>query len=265
MGIAAAHLDVVSGADLGGLGGVVPPVGSEHSLKPPFVTENAGDELFVFRGSDSVDDIVGGHDHPGISLPDSNLKSLEVNFPKSPLGKAGVGFEAVGLLVVAGKVLGAGADLAGLDASDESCSHFAGKKGIFRVVFEISAAERTSMNIHGGSQPDCNVVFLYFHAACPADFFEEFLVPCAGQEGGTGEGSSGDADTGLNAETCGAVRGHDRRDAVLGKISHSEGIGDAGVGLSAEKADPVFKRQLGKKVIKFSASVRRLPKRDWVL
>ena len=244
---------------------MIPPVGGEHSLISPLAAEDAGDEFCIFRGSDSVDDIVGGHDHPWVGLFDSNLKGLEVDLAQSPLGQAGVGFKAVGLLVVAGKVLGAGADLAGLNAADESSRHSAGKKGILGIIFEIPAAEGTAVDVHGGCQPDSNIVFLHFHAACAANLFHEFLIPCAGQKSGTGEGRGSDADGRLNAEAGGTVRGHDRGNAIFREISHSEGIGDAGVGLAAEEADLVFQGQLGKKVLKVSTPVCRLSKADRVL
>ena len=244
---------------------MVPPVGGEHSLKSPFAAEDAGEELCIFGGSDSVDDVVGSHDHPGIGLFDGNLEGFEVDLAQGPLAQAGVGLKAVGLLVVAGKVLGTGADLAGLDASDKGSGHFAGQKGIFGVVFEIPPAEGTAVDIHGGRQPDTDVVFFDFHAACAADFLHEFLIPGAGQEGGTGKGCGGKTDFRLDAETGGTVRSHDRGNAVGGEISHAESIGDAGVGLAAEQADPVFQGQPVKKALKIRAPVRHLHKPDRIL
>ena len=239
---------------------MIPPVGGEHSLKPPFSAEDPVDQFFILRSPGPVDDIVGSHDHPGIRLLDSYFEGFEVDLAQSPLGQAGVGFKAVGLLVVAGKVLGTGADLAGLDAADERCGHLACKKGIFGVVLEVPAAERTAVDVHGGRQPDRDVIFLHFHASCTADLFDQFLVPGAGQEGGAGKCCGGDTDAGLDAETGGPVRSHDRGDTIAGEVSHSEGIGGPGVGLPAEETDPVFQGKPGKKVLKIRASVRHLQK-----
>ena len=219
---------------------MVPPVSGEHSPESPLAAEDTGNKLRVLGSSCPVDDIIGGHDHPGSSLFDGNLEGFEVDLAQSPLGQAGIRFKTIGLLIVAGKVLGTGTDPAGLDAADEGYSHFSRKQRVLRVVFEISAAERTAVDVHGRSEPDPNVVFLYFHAPCDPDLLHKFLVPGTGQECCTGEGSGRDADTGLDTEAGRSVRSHDRRNSILGEISHSEGIGDTGVGLSAEETDLVL-------------------------
>ena len=46
-----------------------------------------------------------------------------------------------------GKVLDAGRDLLRLHALHKAASHHTGKAGIFRIIFKVSAAQRTSVNI----------------------------------------------------------------------------------------------------------------------
>ena len=76
---------------------------------------------------DTVDSVVAGHQRQGIGLLYADFKAPEVDFPQGPHGKPGIVVGPVGLLVVAGKMLGAGAAaLYGLNAPDHSRRHFAG-------------------------------------------------------------------------------------------------------------------------------------------
>ena len=50
---------------------------------------------------------------------------------------------------------------------------------IFGIVFEVSSAQRISVNIHAGSKPEMNAVFFHLFANQTAKLFDKLQVPAA--------------------------------------------------------------------------------------
>ena len=97
---------------------------------------------------DAVDPVVAGHDGHGLSSLHRDLEALEIELPQCPLAETGVVSIAVGLLVVAGKVLGTGAAATGLDPPHHRCRHDPRDQWILGEIFKIPPAEGISMEVH---------------------------------------------------------------------------------------------------------------------
>ena len=134
-------------------GGILhPPVGDDAAIKAPFVPEDGFYQLVMIVAPDTVDLVVAGHQGQRLSFLHADLKTLQVNFPQGPLREDTVVLVPVGLLIVAGKVLGTGGHTGALDAPDVGGSDAARNQRIFRVVFKITAAEGIAVDVHAGSQ-----------------------------------------------------------------------------------------------------------------
>ena len=66
------------------------------------------------------------------------------------------------LLVVAGKMLDAGADAPGLERLYKRCAHLARQAWILGIVFKIAAAERTAFDVQAGSEQHGHALGLTF-------------------------------------------------------------------------------------------------------
>ena len=53
-----------------------------------FSLEDAGEKLIALGGVDAVNEVVGGHDGPGIALFNANLKAPEIDLAESAFAQA---------------------------------------------------------------------------------------------------------------------------------------------------------------------------------
>ena len=146
-------------------------------------------------------------------MTDRDLKAAEIDFPECSLVDDGIGLEAEVLGAVAGKMLQRGADTFGLYAVDIVRCQRAGQERVFRIVFEVSAAERRTFDADAGAQQDGQT----FRTALIAQLFAEgsgaLFVPCAGNgcRGREADGFDGSEAVHL-PQAGGAVGHHDGRD-----------------------------------------------------
>ena len=105
LGLVAGLHQVASGGNLGGGVALAGPVRHHQAFEAPFLPEHVREQPRVFLGVNPVQAVIGSHHGPGLRFPDGNLEVPEVDFPEGLVGHLRVVPEAVGFLVVGGKVL----------------------------------------------------------------------------------------------------------------------------------------------------------------
>ena len=168
---------------------------------------------------------------------------------------------AVGLLVVACKMLHGCGDVLRLDATHHGRAHFAGEQRIFRIVFKISSAERIAVNVDRRCQPYGDIVLFYFLGACGSDLLNQGRVPGGGEQCGAWPCRCADLTLRGDAQTGRTVGGHDIWNAVFRKIAVAVGIRDRGIRLAAEQMNQIIVVQLGGKFIQGNLSLVNIDQR----
>lgn len=179
LGLAVAHLDIVPGENLVGVAAVDAPVCRDHALEAPLIAEHLGEQFIAHRSVAAVDEIVGGHNCPRVSLFDAYLEAAQIYLPERALGNSGIAFKAVRLPVVAGEVLYGCGDFLRLDAAHVGGAALSGEEGILGEILEVASAQGIAVDVHRGREPHAEIVFSQLRAARRADFFNEIRVPCA--------------------------------------------------------------------------------------
>ena len=128
------------------------PVGHREPREAPAVPQKLRQQLPVLAGVYAVDPVVAAHQRPGPALPHRRLKGGQVDLVQRTLIQAAVHRQAAGLLVVGGKVLGAGGHALPLHALDEGGGQFPGQEGVLAVIFKVAAAQRAALDVDGGAQ-----------------------------------------------------------------------------------------------------------------
>ena len=95
--------------------------------------------------------------------------------------------QSVGLLIVACKVLGAHAYALTLYAVDHGRTDKTCHERVFRIVFEVAAAERRAHDVHARTQNDVATVFQRLVTHGLAHALHQFGVPCRCQQRADGE------------------------------------------------------------------------------
>ncbi len=245
------HFHIVARLQLKRMVGVISPVGFNQTFIAPFSTQNVCQELFAFRCFDTIDEIVRGHDCPRISLFYSNFKTLEINFAKRTFAHSGITAGAVCLFIVRRKMLQRDGDTFGLAACCERCSHLACEQRIFGIVLKVTPAERISVDIHTGREPNVNSIIMCFYRSCLTDFFHKIHIPSASLQRTDRPCGAVDAD----ADTLRAIRCHDIRNPVFHQVAHTTGVRNACIRLTAHHIDKLFIRNLRKEVVHRCASL----------
>ena len=117
------------------------------------------------------------------------FEGREVDLAQRPLGDVGADAQAVGLLIVGGKVLERGAHALGLHAGDDTYGLMAGQIRVFGPIFEAAAAERIALDVDAGTEDDGHLLLDAFLRHGLADLVDELGVPGAGQAGRRREAS----------------------------------------------------------------------------
>ena len=222
------------------------PVGDDSPVKAPGIPQDVLQQMGILVGIGAVDQVVAGHDGLGMALGDGNLEVGQVELPQGPLVHNRVGGHAAQLLVVGGKMLGAGGDAVFLDAADIGGGHLAGEVGVFREILKVASAQRAALGVQSGAQHHRHILCGGLGAQRTADLLAQGGVPAAGHGAGRGEAGGRFAGvlaqmvrrTGLLAQTVGAVRQPDLRDAVLRHGARLEGC------RAGEQGAFLFQRQL---------------------
>ena len=106
--------------------------------------------------------VVGGHDGPRLRLLHGYLEALEVEFAQGTLSEARVVVVAVGLLVVHGKVLQAGARALALHAVDVGGGHMARHYRVFGVILVVASAQHVADEVGPRRQQHVQTVVFHF-------------------------------------------------------------------------------------------------------
>ena len=167
------------------------PIAHNDALEAPLVAQHVGEQPVVLRGVHAVDAVVGAHDGPWLGGFDDVFEGREVDLAQRPLGDVGADAQAVGLLIVGGKVLERGAHALGLHAGDDTYGLMAGQIRVFGPIFEAAAAERIALDVDAGTEDDGDLLLDAFLRHGLADLVDEFRVPGAGQAGRRREAGGG--------------------------------------------------------------------------
>ena len=198
------------------------PVGDDGPVEAPVLPQNVLQQVGILVGVGAVDEVVGGHDGLGLCLFHHDLEAGQIQLPQGALIEHRVAGHAAQLLTVDRKVFGAGRDAVFLDAAHIGGGHPAREDGVFREILEVTAAEGAALDIQAGTEQDSHFLCGGFLAQCLADGFAQLLIPAA-RSGGRGRkagcrNAGVEAQmvggTGLLADTVGAVRKGDSRDAL---------------------------------------------------
>ena len=153
------HDDVVAGVHCSGIGVAAgaAPVCHNHTVESPFLAQNVGQKFIIVGSRNIVDFIIGTHNVLRLAALDSNLKSLQINFAKSPLRNHTVGVVAVGFLVVCCKVLESNsASRYRLNTLTFGSGGHTGNQRILGIILEVASAERIPVDVHARCQPNVN-------------------------------------------------------------------------------------------------------------
>ena len=132
----------------------------------------------------SVQQVVGGHNRHGLACFYRNFKTLQIDFPQRPFTDMGVGKHPVILLAVRCKMLDCRSDPGpGLHALCVRGSTHSGEQRVLGIVFKIPAAQRVSVDIHAGSQPERHMEILPFLCRRFCPLFQSAPYPRTGPAG----------------------------------------------------------------------------------
>ena len=167
---------------------------------------------------DAVDEVIGCHNRPRITLTDGNLKASEIDLAGGPLGESFVDTGTVCLLRVHGEVLGRDTHIFFLHTVDIGGGNLTCQEGVFAVILEVSSTERVTVQVHARAEDHIAAVFLGLVADGLSYLSHEFGVPRGGEtradgEGGGIEGLIGTPAGGVDADTGRTVCQNGGRDA----------------------------------------------------
>ena len=201
------------------------PVGDHGPVIAPLAVQDILQQVMVLVGVGAVDPVVGGHDALGPALFHGDLKAGEVQLPQGALVQHAVAGHAAQLLIVGGKVLGAGRNAHRLDAAHIACCQLAGQVRVLREILEIAAAQRAALGVQAGAQDHIDAVGSGLLAQRFADLLAQGGVPAVGHGGRRGEAGGrlrgvqaqmvGRAR--LLAQAVGAIRQPDGRHSLVGQ------------------------------------------------
>ena len=112
-----------------------------------------------------------------MSLFYCNLKTSQVDLPKSPFIYHCIHSHAPLFLAVYCKMFGACIHSLALDAPHISSCHFSCKIRIFGKIFKVSSAKRTSFHIKPRSQYDIDILGCCLFSQCFSNLFPKVRIP----------------------------------------------------------------------------------------
>ena len=130
-----------------------------------------------------------------------------------------------------------------LNTSNHSCSGLSCEVWIFGIVFEVTSAERASVDVAGWCKPDADVVFFYFFCSGFADFLYQFFIPGAGKKCSAWPCSCFYTGPWTNTETCRSISCHYVWYAIFWDISHTKSVCTSCVWLAAKEINTVIQAQ----------------------
>ena len=184
------------------------PVGHHDAFIAPVVAKDLGEQVVITHGVLTVHLIVRCHDGPWVALADGYLKAAEVELAGSTLGNALVDRGAVSFLRVDGEVFGRDTGTLTLYTFNICSRNLTSHKRILTIVFEVTAAEGITVEVHTWTENDVATIFLGLVADSLAYLTDELSVPSRSQTRSDGEGCS---IVGLVSALAGRVDAHTGR------------------------------------------------------
>ena len=148
------HLQIQPGGQRGNPVGHRTPVGHHQPVETPLLAQHLGEQPPVLGGVRAVDLVVGAHDRPRPGGGDHVLERGQVDLAQRALVDLGVDAEPVGLLVVGGEVLDAGAHPLALQPLDEPGRDASGQVRVLGDVLEVAPAQRRTLDVDTGPEHD---------------------------------------------------------------------------------------------------------------
>ena len=252
------------------------PVSYHHAVVFPVAPEDIDQKVSALIGIGAVDLVVGSHDGLYAAFFDSDLELGQIELAQSPFIHHSVDCHTALLLGVDREVFCTGAYALALHAFDITRGDLACQIGVFGIILEIAAAERTSLHIHAGAKKDLHVLYHGLLSQGPADLLRQIHIPagcdrCRRRNTGSGKGriqSQVISCACLSAHAAGAVGKIHFRNTESGEIpclpfsfaAHKRGlflqrhpVDDVfmfhthllnHVALSVKKGDPLFTYQI---------------------
>ena len=238
----ARHLEIQprGGCSYGALGAV--PVGDDEAIEAPVLFEDLREQARIVARRRPVHGVVGGHHRPGTGLAHGGLEGRKVYLAQRTLTDLGADRHAFEFRVVTHEVLDRRANTAAPDPLDVGDRDPGAQEGILGEALEVSAGERTAMDVHGRGQQQLRALALDLVAEFGPDLEDEIRVPGRGECRAAREAGGGRSLEAGSARAIGAVRDLERRNAEpldTGRVPH--------VGTCRHR-DLFFARQLGEQL-----------------
>ena len=162
-----------------------PPVCHNDSVKSPFISRNGCQQIFIIGRMDSVDEIVGCHNGHRFCFFDCKLESLQINLTSRSLTDVCIRVHSVIFLIIQCEMFDSCANSGMLlYAQCICCRTFPCNKRILGIIFEVTSAQRISVNIHPRCQPQCHTEFFHLFPDNISAFFDCIHIPCLGKQCG---------------------------------------------------------------------------------
>ncbi len=163
------------------------PIGDDEAFQAPFLLEDFGEQMRLFRAIDAIDAVVGAHHRPGLRFLDRDLERGKVDLAEGALIHLSVDGHALIFLIVGRVVLERRPHSPALDAVDEAGRHFARQVGILREILEVAPAQRRALHVHAGAENDVHMQGDALLGQRLAHFLNQGGIPGCRQAGGSGE------------------------------------------------------------------------------
>ena len=231
------HTNIVAAQNTPVVLRLVIPVCDHDAGVTPFFPEDAGKQVIFFGGVVAVEQVVGGHNTPGAAFLHHDLKTLQVDLTQSPLADPGVAAGTVGFLIVNAEMLGTSADTLGLDTLNHGSGQLTRHQGIFGVVLKVTAAQRTTVDIHSRGQPHTDIILPDFLAGGFAYLVHDLGIPSGCQHGSHRPGGGVYAPVRADPQAGRAIGSHDCRHLGSFQAADATGIRHTTIGTATAKGD----------------------------
>ena len=150
------HFEVKSGVS-SAYGGIYrSPVRHQNTFEAPKIAQDINIQPFMFGGMDTVQQIVTVHYGADIGFLYSFSESREIDFLQSTFVYVRAGMVAAPFLVVGSKVFDCSNDSFRLYSQDILFRRFTCQVRVFTEVFKVTAAQRSTIDIHARTKQDIN-------------------------------------------------------------------------------------------------------------
>ena len=165
-------------------------VSDHHAVEAPLVAEHIGEQRLGSACPGVAQAAVAAHNGGGSAFLDRKLKGFEVNFADGLLVRPDRDGQAVGFLIVQGKVLDVGVHALTVHALHHGSAHFAGQQAVLAVILKVTAGEGGAVDVHAGGIQTHHMVCSGFGTKGGAKALGKVGVPAGTYNDLTGEGNA---------------------------------------------------------------------------